>query len=247
VDLSGKKIAALRQKLVNRIPLSRGLGSSSAAIVGGLVAANAGLGKFLSDDELLKLAVDEEGHPDNVAPALFGGLCVSALTKKGVAHLSWTEPALFASLRAVVCVPYFELSTKEAREALPDRVPLEDAVFNSSRVALFLSALRQGRRDLLGDAMEDRLHQPYRKKLVPGLDDVIAAARKTGAWGAALSGAGPSVLALSPVKHAAAVAEAMSAAFRRADVTSISIDLAVNRRGARVISLVRNKRGKRAS
>ncbi len=233
----GRRLSALRLRLVNRIPLARGLGSSSAAIVGGLVAVNAGLGSPLSQEDLLRLAADMEGHPDNVAPALLGGLCVSAAADGRVHCLSLKEPGLFRGLSAVVCVPSFELSTEKARHVLPDRVSRADAVFNGARVALFLAALQQRRHDLLQEAMEDRLHQPYRKKLVPGFDEVLAAARKAGAWGAALSGAGPSVLALSPKDRAAAVGEAMSAAFRRREVSSLWLDLKVSARGARAVKL----------
>lgn len=236
LDLIGRKHTALQIRLFNRIPLARGLGSSSAAIVGGIVAANAGCGNALSADEMLRLAVEEEGHPDNVAPALLGGLCVAASGAGGkVLSVVWKNPRLFQGLRAVVCAPSFELSTQEARNVLPDMVPRADAVFNGSRVALFLSALQHRRFDLLGEAMEDRLHQPYRTKLVPGLEEVIQAARKAGAWGAALSGAGPSVLAFSPVAEARRVGEAMCDAFRQRGVPALWLNLEAAAKGAHVV------------
>jgi homoserine kinase len=165
-DLSGRKVAALRVKLSNRIPLARGMGSSSAAIVGGLFAANAGLGEPFTQEELLRLAVEEEGHPDNVAPALYGGLCAAVLSNGKVTCVSWRDAELFQHLRAVVCVPYFELATEKARDVVPQQFSRADAVFNASRVALLLGALLNGRHEDLGLGMEDRLHQSYRAGLV---------------------------------------------------------------------------------
>jgi homoserine kinase len=245
LDRIGKPVTSLRVKMTNRIPLARGLGSSSAAIVGGILAANAGCGNVLSMEEMLRLAVEEEGHPDNVAPALMGGLCVSSFSDGAVRCVPWKEPALFQGLRAVVCVPAFELATRAARAVLPESVSRSDAVFNASRVALFLSALGKKRYDLLASAMEDRLHQPYRQKLVPGLSAVIAAARKAGAYGAALSGAGPSVLALCPPKAVRAAGEAMVQAFRRNKVASLWLSLEISRSGACVVK--KNARGATAS
>jgi homoserine kinase len=234
-DLSGRKVAALRVKLSNRIPLARGMGSSSAAIVGGLFAANAGLGEPFTQEELLRLAVEEEGHPDNVAPALYGGLCAAVLSNGKVTCVSWRDAELFQHLRAVVCVPYFELATEKARDVVPQQFSRADAVFNASRVALLLGALLNGRHEDLGLGMEDRLHQSYRAGLVPGLADVIVAARKAGAWGAALSGAGPSVLALAPAKKAADAGEAMVETFRKHDVTSLFLDLDISTKGAQLM------------
>jgi homoserine kinase len=221
-------------RLVNRIPLARGLGSSSAAIVGGLLAANTLLGNFFSLGELVILATKIEGHPDNVTPALVGGLCVCVQDNGRVHYGAWKERSLFAGLKAVVCVPSFKLSTQKARSVLPGRVPFGDAVFNISRVALFLTALKSRRFDLLGPAMEDRLHQPYRASLVPGLSAALLAARKAGAHGAALSGAGPSVLALAPTGKASWVAQAMEKGFSRCKVSSHSLILDVDFRGVKV-------------
>ncbi|MBI4395856.1 MAG: homoserine kinase [Elusimicrobia bacterium] len=237
MDKAGLKIKALRIRMVNRIPLSRGMGSSAAAIVGGAVALNAGLGEPLSFNDLLSLAVEEEGHSDNVAPALAGGLCVSTVAMGKVECVSWGDKKLFRGIRAVICVPSFELSTNVSREALPATLSRQDAVFNCSRVALFLSALQHRRYELLSKAMEDRLHQPYRKRLVPGFDDVVLAARDAGAWGVALSGAGPSVLALSPEKSARRIGEAMCEAFRKHDISSLWLDLDMSPRGAYVTHL----------
>jgi homoserine kinase len=227
-------VETIEIRLVNRIPLSRGLGSSSAAIVGGIVAANAAFGRRLSVQDMMDMAVAEEGHPDNVVPALVGGLCVAARTPRGTRYAAWKDARLFRDLKAVMCMPDFELSTDKAREILPECVNREDAVFNSARVGLLLSALHFRQPTLLADAMEDRLHQPYRRRLVPGFEDVLHSARKAGAWGAALSGAGPSVMALAPSRKAQGVGDAMGAAFRRHGVSSMPLCLNVDLKGARV-------------
>ncbi len=225
--------ARVRLTLVNRIPLARGLGSSAAARVGGILAAAKVCGGE-SPDGALSLAVQLEGHPDNVAPAILGGLVASVSVPGGVVRtLSVPVPS---GLHAVVCVPSFELSTERARRALPRSVPLADAVFTSSRVAMLVTALAQKRWDLLGIGMEDRLHQPYRAKLVPGLDRVMDAARRAGALGASLSGAGPSILAL--VRGEGVVARRVGAAMVRAFAPrrgrSHALVLGIDRRGTRV-------------
>lgn len=232
--------ARARLTLVNRIPLARGLGSSAAARVGGLLAAARVCGSSLAPlgrgkgEGLLSLAVGLEGHPDNVAPAILGGLVASIVSVRG--HTLTLPIPVPTGLNAIVCVPSFELSTERARRALPRSVPLADAVFTSSRVAMLVTALAQKRWDLLGIAMEDRLHQPYRARLVPGLDRVMAAARKAGALGAALSGAGPSVLALVRGEGVVArrVGDAMVRAFASRRIRSHALMLGIDRRGARV-------------
>ncbi|MBO8137209.1 MAG: homoserine kinase [Desulfotomaculum sp.] len=186
--------AGLRIKLTNQIPVCRGLGSSAAAIVGGIVAANLLSGSKLSKDKMLDLAVQMEGHPDNVAPALFGGITVSAAAEGEVHYICIAPPA---GLKTVVAVPDFKLSTKLAREVLPNQVPLQDAVFNVGRAALLAAALCKGDLDKLCCAMEDRLHQNYRASLVPGMKKVLAAARLAGAKGVVLSGAGPTLIAFA--------------------------------------------------
>jgi homoserine kinase len=236
LDRRMKKVKVLEVRLLNRIPLARGLGSSSAAIVGGLVAANAACPKplALDNEDLLRIAVEEEGHPDNVTPALVGGLCVATPDDADMQYVSWKDKKLFEGLRAVVCIPDFELSTAKARALLPKQVSRQDAVFNASHTALFLSALQNRRHDLLGAAMQDKLHQPYRKKLIPGWDDVLAAAKKAGAFGVCLSGAGPTILALSPSGKADSIGRAMSAAFAKHRITANSLNLGFNLTGAQI-------------
>ncbi len=191
-EAAGRRFPGAAIRCINRIPPARGLGSSAAAWVGGLVAANAMLGSPLERDTLLTLACRAEGHPDNVAAALLGGLTVSCVAGETVVALSLPVPA---NLLWVVLVPETESSTSEARAVLPDTVKRADAVFNLQRMGLLLAALASGRVDVLGAAMEDRLHQPQRQTLFPWMDAVRQAALEAGALGCVLSGAGPSLLA----------------------------------------------------
>jgi len=223
----------LQVEAVNRIPLARGLGSSSAAIVGGMVAANRLLGNPLKMDEIVSLAVAREGHPDNVVPAALGGVCISGMFD---GKPRWLRLGVPKGLRAVVCVPELELSTAQARQALPRKVSIKDAVFTASRTAFLVGALVQKKYDLLGDAMGDVLHQPYRAKLVPGLLDAIDAARKAGAYGAALSGAGSCVLALvSADANTAAIGQSMQRVFKAHKISSQWLDLTLEEKGIQVL------------
>lgn len=214
----------------NSIPPVRGLGGSAAALVGGAVAANDLFGGQIAPPDLLNIVCELDGHPDNAAPALLGGLVIGTLTPAGISAVR-LEPK---NLKVVVAVPDFAVSTTAARRALPDSVPHRDAVFNVGRAGLLLGALATGEYELLRVAMQDRLHQPYRSHLIPGLEDVIEASLAAGAYGACLSGSGPTVLAFSPEGPARDVATAMRAAFEargvRAEAWALDVDLA----GARV-------------
>lgn len=213
-EAAGRAFPGCALECMNRIPTARGLGSSAAAWVGGLVAGNALLGSPLSREALLGLAARAEGHPDNVAAAIFGGLTVSCGTPEGVTAVSVPVPNSFAW---VVLVPEVTSATAEARALLPRSVPREDAVFNVQRVALLLASLQAARPAALSVALEDRLHQPYRLKLFPWMPTVATAARAAGALGCVLSGAGPSLLAVV-AGDGAAVGRAMEAALSRAGV-----------------------------
>jgi homoserine kinase len=215
---------------VNRIPLARGLGSSAAAWVGGLVAGNALLGSPLDHQALLALAARAEGHPDNVAAALLGGLTVAYGGAEGARALSLPVPT---GLRWVVLVPEVTMPTAEARAILPKSVPRADAVFNVQRVALLLASLQAGRIDLLPAALDDRLHEPYRLRLFPWMIEVTTAARAAGALGCVLSGAGPSLLAVAAGDdEATAVARSMEETLAGAGVKGVARHLAVDTRGA---------------
>lgn len=223
----------LRFHLVNRIPLSSGLGSSAAAVVGGLVAANEVCGKPLTQDQILAEAVAMEGHPDNVSAALLGGLTISVTADDG--RVIVTQPRVRNDLIFVFCVPKIEISTVKARKSLPARYTRADAVFSLSRAAMLTALLQGGEKSLLRIAMQDRLHQPYRSKLGAGIDKAIDAALNEGALGACLSGSGPTILALTDRNaNPDAIGRAMSRAFTAAGVESESLILDVSRQGARV-------------
>jgi homoserine kinase len=183
-----------RIEMRNEIPLARGLGSSAAATVGGLLAGNTLVGDTLPIPELLRLATAIEGHPDNVAAALLGGFVVSADLGELVEAVRFDSPR---DLRAVVYVPEIRLATEEMRRALPDTVPRADAVANLGRVALGVAGLARGRADVLRWLTVDRLHEPYRAAVFPQLPRFVDAAREAGAVGACLSGAGSAIVAFS--------------------------------------------------
>mgnify|MGYP002640891192 CR=1 FL=1 len=179
----------------NAVPLGRGLGSSSTAVVGGLVAANALCGEPLSQDELLTLAVRIEGHPDNVTPALLGGCQI--VVQDGL-KLITSEVLLAQELWAILYIPSQQMPTHQARGLLGPQISRADAVFNIGRAALLVNALISGNLDLLKTATQDRLHQPARGVLFPSMRLIIRAALEAGAAGAFLSGAGSTILALTP-------------------------------------------------
>lgn len=229
-DAAGVRPRGLHLALHNAIPLGRGLGSSAAAIVGGLVAANELAHRPLTRSDLLKLAVQMEGHPDNVAPALLGGLVVASASE---GDLIYTQVPL-PPMHVVVAIPDFALPTRKARAILPAAVPRHDAVFNLARAALVLLALQRGDYDLLAQAMDDRLHQPYRARLIPGMEEVFAAARAAGAAGVALSGAGPSLIAFAERDHER-IGEAMQRAWEAQGVQARALVLEVEHQGAQVV------------
>jgi homoserine kinase len=183
-----------RVEMRNEIPLSRGLGSSAAATVGGLLAANAMLDEPLDTARLLRLATDIEGHPDNAATALLGGFVVSAATDDGIETVRFDVPR---DLRAVLFIPDLRLSTDAMRGVLPDSVPRADAIANLAAVAIGVAGIASRRFELLGRLTVDRLHEPYRAASYPQLPRLVEAARGAGAIGACLSGAGSTVIAFA--------------------------------------------------
>ena len=226
------KGAIIRMK--NNVPISRGLGSSSTAIVAGLTAANEILGSPLNKNGLLRLATEIEGHPDNVAPAIFGGFTVSVMQGGEVQTFSFL-PRI--KLKLVVAVPEFELSTRLARKVLPRNVSMKDAIFNVSRASMLIAALVEGREEFLPIAFDDALHQPYRKKLVPGMSEVFTAARNAGAFGAAISGAGSCLIAFTSAASGleSKIASAMVETFKVHDVQASALILDVDRHGAQIL------------
>ncbi len=214
----------LKVHLRNEIPLKRGLGSSGTACLGGIIGAAELTGRPLSPQEILKLALPLEGHPDNITPSLVGGLTASCLSGGEVRYVRIPLPE---AIRVVAVIPERQLSTAEARRALPRQVPFADAVHNVSRVALLVGAMVAGDLSLLDEATRDRLHQPYRAKLLPGMEEVLEVARRGGALAAFLSGAGSTVVAL--VKQGAEtvgaeMAEAWARIGLRAEVKVLAID-----------------------
>lgn len=193
-DKAGISMPELEIALESDIPLARGLGSSAAAIVGSLVAANELVGGVLTVDELFQMAVVMENHPDNVGAALYGGFVAAAWDGERAEAVRLDPPA---DLEVLVAIPRFELATKKARGVLPRQVSMEDAVFNVSHSSLLTAALAAGRLDVLRHAMRDRLHQPYRAAMIPGMEEVLRHAPEHGALSAALSGAGPTLLMLA--------------------------------------------------
>ncbi len=175
------------------VPVSRGLGSSGVLIAAGAAAANALGGLGLNREELLTLCTRLEGHPDNLAPSLFGGLTAAACEDGKAVSVRFP---LHPSFRFLAVIPDFELSTARARRALPDAVSRGDVVFQLSRTALLLKAFEEGDMDLLRFSMQDRLHQPFRLPLIPGAEEVFAAADEAGA-AVCISGAGSTMLAVS--------------------------------------------------
>ncbi len=205
----------------NNIPLKRGLGSSAAAIVGGLAAGNrlapilsGGKVKPLSSEEVLQLAVAVEGHPDNVAPALLGGMVLVVQRDGGLLTSAVHVPQ---DLCAVLFIPELTIATEDARSVLPDAIAWEDAVFNMGRTALLVNAMNTGRLEDLAAATEDRLHQPYRRQLFPAMKVIFEGAMKGGALGVFLSGSGPTILALTQGREVT-VAYEMAEAARQASV-----------------------------
>lgn len=192
-DAAGYRPDGIRIVQRSQIPMTRGLGSSSACIIGGMVGANIIAGKPFSYPELLNLAVEMEGHPDNVTPALYGGLCIAALDQ-GKAYFKSAK--LNPKIRFAVMVPDYFVATKKSRTVLPDQVSRKDAVFNISRAVLMYAALSAGDMSLLRVASQDRLHQSYRREYIDGMDEIFEKVYAAGGKCAYLSGSGPTILAV---------------------------------------------------
>ena len=223
-----------RIEMHNQIPLARGLGSSAAATVGGVAGRQRAAGEPLSTTELLPLATEIEGHPDNAAAALLGGFVVSARDGDGVEAIRFDAPR---DLRAVLFIPDLRLSTDAMRAALPATVPLADAVANLGAVALGVAGLATGRYDLLRALTVDRLHEPYRAAVYPQLPQLVEAAREAGALGACLSGAGSTILAFADsMAGITRIEAAFCAAAADTDLTGRVLVVAPRNAGARIVA-----------
>jgi homoserine kinase len=210
-DRLQRPVPGIKLEISLEVPLARGLGSSATAIVGGLLGGNAVAGFPLSSAEIMAMAIEMEGHPDNVVPALIGGcrLAASYGEKWEICDVPW-----HASILPVVAIPDFELSTAEARQVLPNTYSRADAVFNISHLALLMRGLETGNGQWVRAGLVDRIHQPYRQKLIKGYTEVEQAAVAVGAYGMVISGAGPTLLALVDKEKSVAVVEAMSVAWQ---------------------------------
>lgn len=213
------------------VPLARGLGSSATAIVGGLVAANTLAGQPLSTVEIMELAIDIEGHPDNVVPALLGNCQLSVGEAKDweICPIPWHPDII-----PVVAIPNFELSTEEARSVLPKTLPCGDAIYNIARMGLLIRALESGNGQWLRKAMVDKLHQPYRQGLIEGYEFVQECALNAGAYGMVISGAGPTLLALTNHEQIQGVENAMKNAWAQLEITADVRSLAIDTQGVKV-------------
>ena len=229
-DHLGKTPPPVRIEIAMDVPLARGLGSSATAIVGGLLGANQLAGSPLSQEEVMQLAIALEGHPDNVVPALMGGcrLAASGIDRDWeICDVPWDQ-----SVVSIVAIPDFELSTAEARRALPTQYTRADAIFNAAHLGLLLRGLETGRSDWLRSALQDRIHQPYRQALIQGYESVQSAALAAGAYGMVISGAGPTLLTLADPAHAEVVRSAMSSAWAEQGVNAQVELLQIDKQGA---------------
>lgn len=210
-------------RCTNKIPLSRGLGSSSSAVAGGVFLANELCGRPLDREQLFQIAAEIEGHPDNVAPALLGGLTVSVVTDSGEYQALAVDLESLSKWKYILAIPDFEVNTAKARKLLPTKVSFEDAVYNIGRSSMVVAALLKGpgksSNAVLREAMNDKLHQPHRQKLIDGRDTVMEAAFKAGALGASVAGSGPTIFAVGS-KWANKIGEAMCKAFEKKGHTS---------------------------
>ncbi|GIP16902.1 homoserine kinase [Paenibacillus montaniterrae] len=224
----------LKISMYSDIPLTRGLGSSASAIVGALVAANEMLGGVFAQEELFQMATELEGHPDNVGASLFGGIIVSSWDGVAAPYVKITPPQ---ALETIVIIPDFQLSTEKARHALPEQYSKSDVVFNIGRSSLLVAALASGQLQLIRSAIQDRIHQPYRASLIPGMSYILEQAVHHGALGAALSGAGPTLIAFIDChsEQKAQLQQFMVDTMSSEGIAATTMTLAPDQFGARVI------------
>ena len=229
-DISKK---GLKIKVLNKIPFARGLGSSASAIIGGIVGAVRLYNIDLTNQEILKLALSLEGHMDNIVPALIGGLTIAY--KTGQEEIKWSRIKTPLDLRIVLAVPEFTLNTKEMRKILPQKVALPYAVFNLSRSALLVNALQNSNWEVLAEAMEDKLHQPFRAPFIPGIEEMFSQIKRTGLAGSALSGSGPSVVSLTKKGQEEVIGKIMENAFLKAGLNCRILVLEADLEGTKIV------------
>lgn len=210
------KPSGLKLKIDNGIPAIRGLGGSGTAILGGLLTANTLCGNPYTRSEILNFASSLEGHPDNVAASLYGGLVISVQENE---HIHTIQLNCDPTLHVVVAIPEFTLSTQTARNILPKTVDFADAIYNVSRSSFLVASIATGKYDMLPVAMKDKMHQPYRSNLIPGFDEVVQAATESGALSIALSGAGPTIAAYC-IDNMEKVGNSMCEVFKKHGISS---------------------------
>jgi len=224
----------LRIKAFNQIPITRGLGSSASAIIGGIVGAAKLYNSDLTNQNMLELALSLEGHMDNIVPALIGGFTLAY--KTGQEEIKWARIEIPPDLRIVLAIPEFTLNTGKMRQVLPRKVALSEAIFNLSRSALLVNTLQNSDWGMLAEAMEDRLHQPYRVPFIPGIEEMFSQIKKTGLAGIALSGSGPSVVSLTKVSSEEAISKIMKDAFLKEGIACRILVLEADLEGTKIIS-----------
>ncbi len=231
----GQTPSELKITIHSNIPVARGLGSSSSVIVGALIAANELLGRPADEVALLTIACEIEGHPDNITPAIVGGLVMSSQEEDGsVIYRKLDWPSDWA---VTVCVPDFELSTDIARSVLPKEVPMKDAIYNAQRLAMFVEAVHSKDSELMKIALHDKLHQPYRMKLVPGLDKIIENLKHfDNVLGCVLSGAGSSILVISEKNNLDKIRGVIEETWAAQNIKCEIRTLSVENNGAQIIS-----------
>ena len=232
----GQTPSELKITVHSQIPIARGLGSSASVIVGGLLAANELLGKPADEAALLSIATEVEGHPDNVTPAIVGGLVLTSSEDDGsiiYKKLDWPK-----EWTITVCVPEYELATDISRSVLPKEVPMEDAVFNAKRLGMFFHAIHTKDSALMKLALKDKLHQPYRMKLVPGLEKIIENLKhEENVIGCVLSGAGPSILVISEKNNLDKIQSIVKDTWADLNVKADIYTLPVEEKGAEIIKI----------
>ena len=226
--MRGRALPPFRMTIENEIPLARGMGSSAAAIVAGITCYEIMANDPLNQQDLFRCAFEFESHPDNLAAALFGGLVATAVADDGTVLVS--KPVISGRVAGMVVIPSFELSTEKARSVLPQAYSRKDVVYNIQRSALTVAALTSGDWTLMREAMRDRIHQPYRARLIPGLEEILSL-ELDGLFGIALSGAGPTVFAFADPDHSDAVGRTIAGIFKRHGVEAAPQSVNIDRSG----------------
>ncbi|MDD3419899.1 MAG: homoserine kinase, partial [Candidatus Gastranaerophilales bacterium] len=217
------------------IPIAKGLGSSASVIVGALMAANELLGRPADLDALLSIANEVEGHPDNTTPAFLGGFCVASLEEDAsikYCKLDWPQ-----EWKLTLCVPDFELSTNISRSVLPEKIDREDAVFNIRRAAMLVHAIHTQDTELMKLALQDKLHQPYRVRFVPGLEEVMEELKNfDNVLGVVLSGAGPSILVITSDSNIDKIKDVINMTWQKYSVKAELTTFALDAQGATILT-----------